>query len=566
MILYCTSMKRRCLILLAIILLGIFLRFWNFGKIPQGFQVDEVSFGYNAYSILKTGKDEYGKFLPLSLRSFDDYKAAGYSYLIIPFIMLFGLTEVAVRLPALVIGVLLIPLAYLITKKITKKENLALIVALLSAISPTFVFHSRVQSDPLASVFFVLLGLYAFLHWVEKGRNSYLFITLFLWIMSFFTYQFPRIFILVFLPILFLFYRKNFPKKGLVLFFLAGIVLLSLSFYLFGGNTSSRYSQVSIFKSQAVQLPLEETIREDKKTPPTLTRIFHNKPIAYGRFLLDNYFQYFSFDFLFFAAQSPARERVPDTGVLYLIELPFLLIGVYNIIRKKIHWGYFIVTWLLITPAALSFINDESPNMHRFLISVLPLEMIVGYGITEFFIYIKAKKRLLYKPFLLLVPLIFTYCVFYFMHELFVHQPVHRPWTRNYPYKKLVAEVDKLAPNYKKIIMTTSESNMYIFLLFYNKYDPKTYQSITYNAIKDNTYKNFDKYIFIHEDCPLYSGVDGGDTTAAGELHVLYVDRGNCINPTNARLLKIIKWGDKSPAFKLYDLRFVTRPPVSEQL
>ena len=48
---------------------------------PASINWDEASLGYNAYSLLKTGKDEYGNPWPVALRSFNDYKPALYSYL-----------------------------------------------------------------------------------------------------------------------------------------------------------------------------------------------------------------------------------------------------------------------------------------------------------------------------------------------------------------------------------------------------------------------------------------------------------------------------------------------------
>ncbi|EKD95597.1 MAG: hypothetical protein ACD_24C00433G0001, partial [uncultured bacterium] len=53
-------------ILLLIVLLGGALRFYQLASVPPSLARDEVSVGYNAYSILKTGKDEYGRIFPLS--------------------------------------------------------------------------------------------------------------------------------------------------------------------------------------------------------------------------------------------------------------------------------------------------------------------------------------------------------------------------------------------------------------------------------------------------------------------------------------------------------------------
>jgi len=56
-------------ILFIIIVAGFLIRFININNYPP-LLWDEASLGYNAYSILKTGRDEYGKFLPLIFKSF----------------------------------------------------------------------------------------------------------------------------------------------------------------------------------------------------------------------------------------------------------------------------------------------------------------------------------------------------------------------------------------------------------------------------------------------------------------------------------------------------------------
>src|SRR3990167_8598168 len=94
-------MNKKIFIFLTIIIgIASVLRLWQLGKVPSSPDWDEVALGYNAYSILQTGRDEYGKFLPIVLRSFDDYKPALYVYLAIPAIKLFGLNVFAVRLPS----------------------------------------------------------------------------------------------------------------------------------------------------------------------------------------------------------------------------------------------------------------------------------------------------------------------------------------------------------------------------------------------------------------------------------------------------------------------------------
>src|SRR3990167_8489226 len=93
-------------ILFLTLVLAAFLRLYQISHYPAGLNADEAALGYNAYSLLLTGRDEHGHVLPVNLESFGDFKPAGYSYLLVPMIKIFGLTEFAVRLPSVLFGVL----------------------------------------------------------------------------------------------------------------------------------------------------------------------------------------------------------------------------------------------------------------------------------------------------------------------------------------------------------------------------------------------------------------------------------------------------------------------------
>src|SRR3989344_3482713 len=94
------------LLLRGIILIAILTRLPFLGQFPNGFTGDEAQQGYSAYSILHSGRDEWGQFLPLNPRGFGDFKPPLQTYLMIPSIAVFGLTIEAVRLPSAILGVL----------------------------------------------------------------------------------------------------------------------------------------------------------------------------------------------------------------------------------------------------------------------------------------------------------------------------------------------------------------------------------------------------------------------------------------------------------------------------
>src|SRR3989304_6317172 len=105
--------------LLIILGIAIVLRLWKLGSIPPSLTSDEASLGYNAYSILKTGRDEYGQFLPIIFKSFGDYKPGLYVYSTVPFVAFFGLNEFSVRLPSAIAGVIAVWLLYKIVSSLS---------------------------------------------------------------------------------------------------------------------------------------------------------------------------------------------------------------------------------------------------------------------------------------------------------------------------------------------------------------------------------------------------------------------------------------------------------------
>jgi hypothetical protein len=353
-------------------------------------------------------------------------------------------------------------------------------------------------------------------------------------------YQSPRAFLLVFIPFLFWHYRAEL-KNNMKIAMGAIYVLLFVCIVSLTASGGARLNQTSIFTTPEVTLLLEESIREEGQVSPLVTRIFDNKPIFFGRAFVNNYFSYINFDFLFSKTQFPYRESIQHFGFLYLLELPFFLIGIYQIIRRRLRWGYLTLGWTFITPHVLAPFVLESPNIHRFLLAMLPLEILVGFGISQYFELVK-KRTVLFKTSIIAIPFLFIASLVFFLNQLFVHQPVHKPWQRNYPFQQLMTDLKKYEDKYDKIVVTNSLGNSYMFYLFYNQYDPKKYQE---SGSKGNERTStIGKYEFLSVDCPLSS-----------EPHVLYVISGmTCSTPPNSyKQIEVINWGDNTSAFKLYE-------------
>src|SRR4051794_32201702 len=147
-------------ILFALIVVGLALRLWALGSVPPGLDSDEASIGYNAYSLLQTGRDEYGVPLPLAFRAFGEYKRPAYIYATVPSVAAFGLTPFAVRFPAAVFGALSIPALYAAAFRLLRSRRAALCAAGMLAISPWHLQFSRGARE-VSLMLLALLGMAA---------------------------------------------------------------------------------------------------------------------------------------------------------------------------------------------------------------------------------------------------------------------------------------------------------------------------------------------------------------------------------------------------------------------
>lgn len=548
--------------LIIILALGFFLRTYQLGGIPVGFHRDEAYLGYNAYSILKTGRDITGHFLPLNLESFLN-SPAGYSYASIPFVALLGLNEFSVRFASAFFGSITIILVFLLVKKLFKNyaynNQLALLSAFSLSISPWHINLSRVATENVLVVFFISLGTLLYLYWIDKQKIYFLLTAFASFGITLTIYQAPRAFLPLFLPLLFILYNKRpYVKKMLlpVLMYLV-IIIVPLMLILSSHSLSQRIRMLSIFQNPGTQMVLNEQIREDGTAANRLiTRIFHNKAINYSATFLQNYSKHFSYDFLFTDSGLPDRYRVPQMGLLYLLDFPLIIFGLIKLINKEKKGALLLIGWVLLAPVGSALTFDDIPNLQRTLIIFPALSIITAFGLLEFW---KTIKHIKFGYFIkiLLVSVIF-YSFLFYMHQYYVHQIAHRPWYRQEGYKQMVAKVNELLPGYKKAVITDSESSPEIFFLFYSLYDPQKIQAEAKNIEWKTTSIKFGKYTLSSSECPLHTDTYADPLTqkakvfVRGEKDVLYVNHGSCKNPEKyIKTLSEVKRSDATSVFKI---------------
>jgi len=557
-----------------ILLLSILLRFYKLGDIPVGFHRDEAFLGYNAYSILKTGRDMTGHLLPLHFESFIQ-SPGGYSYASIPFIFFFGLSPFSVRFASAFFGTLTVLMTYFLVKQLFRQVKnseirssaVALIAALLLAISPWHINLSRTTTENTLVVFFITAGMYLFTLYLNKQKTPIAILSFFSFFITFGLYQAPRAFLPLFIPVMIALFWKTLTIKGRITGILLYLTLICLPLFLIlmSPQLSLRLRTVNIFYSEETRLIIEEQIREDgtKKIPISITRFFHNKPIGYFKELIGNYFKHFSYPFLFEDAGLPDRYRIYKTGLLYLIEFPFILAGLYLLIRRHAPADMLLLSWLFIAPIGSALTFDDIPNLQRTLIVFPALSIITAHGFLFFITKLQKYSRLLIIPVLTVLGIFASYEIFYYLHEYYVQQLVHRPWYRHEGYKELIPAVNAVLGSYNKAVITNSESAPTIFFLFFGIYNPATFQKeSSSSSVLSIDRTNFAAYEFTLEECPYkeYEDVDkltGLKTIAhTAQPGILYVNYGVCSDITiTGTTIKTIKRGDGTPVFKIVTLK-----------
>jgi len=190
------------IVLLIVSLLSVSLFLYKLTSSPPCLNADEATNAYDAYSILKTGKDQYGNFLPLRFKSFGDYKLPLLTYLAIPFIKVFGLNELGIRMVNFPFVFLFPIVVYLLTKELFKKQSIGLVASFLAAFAPGLQLLGRQAHEGYMTAFFLTLSFYLFLRFIKKQNVLNFSLFIFNFSLTLFAYHSSRLwagfFLLVF--------------------------------------------------------------------------------------------------------------------------------------------------------------------------------------------------------------------------------------------------------------------------------------------------------------------------------------------------------------------------------
>ncbi|MEK7497988.1 MAG: glycosyltransferase family 39 protein [Patescibacteria group bacterium] len=559
-------------ILIAILIIAALLRLWGLDRVPVSLFGDEVDIGYQAYSILKTGRDYYGNFMPIHFHSLAEWRTPLYLYSSVPTVAMFGVSAYGVRLSAAIFGIAGVLVFYLLVKELFKDEKLALVSAAVLALSPWHIQYSRGGFEVTQLLFFLLIGLLFFFKGLKYGKYLWISSASFAltpWVYS--TAKFFTPLLILFLIVAFWKDIFNISKKYLLFALLAFVIVGAPIAYstLFGGG-AQRFGYIGIFTDPIIEPEVgtargvDARARGEKGTglsPTFIDRMIHNKFTFVGNNLLINYLQPFSLDFLFNKGDPNPRHSINGMGEFYKIEALALILGLILFFSSKAqdHKVKFLIGfWILagVIPAALT--RDGGNHATRLILILPPLVFLISYGLVAGLGLIPQKLKkivaLVYIGFWLL-------CFLFYQHNYWAHNPTYSEHWWHTGYKEVMDYIKENESKYDKIVITTAAEPPWIFFAGLYGYDPANWQKnfpigndVTVDGL--GTVSHIDKFYFGNFGGGVYYWADVLDDKTlyiASEKEVKI----NLImkpdeTPGNLKLLKYITYPSGEPNFYIF--------------
>lgn len=459
----------RTLSLIFIIFLGAFLRFYHLDSIPRGINDDEASHGYNAYSLLLTGKDEWGKSYPIFFRESGNYASPLYTYLTIIPIKFIGFSIFSTRYVSALSGVLLIFLTYLTVYKFSRNTKLSLISSLVISISPWSILFSRTAIEANLALTIVAFGFYLLSLSLQK---VYFFIPAALIMgLSTHAYHAERVLGLFYLAIFVFVFKKKYlhHMKYLILGFVLFLIIQSPQFLL--------SIQPGAFKRFNLQNYLSyEFFLENGKQYMSFP---FGHLIFIAREFSSQYITYFSPLNLFFKPDPQLLRSIPDLSIFY----QWMLIPCIFVIRalRKFNTQIKLLLYcLLISPIPAALLKDPFYTL-RALPFFWGLSIVISIGIVKMIEKLNRKFQLGIIFVLLLYSLIMLYSSYFILFQY------ERSGIYGYPYQKLI-ELIVQYPKSNLVLDSDDTFPTYIWIAFYQKFDPNKLQEISSPRIGKNYY------------------------------------------------------------------------------
>jgi 4-amino-4-deoxy-L-arabinose transferase-like glycosyltransferase len=481
-------MFKRKYILILILAFALMLRLFNLSKLPM--YGDELTLVYDSYSLLKTGHDQTGQFLPLTFRM-GAGRPAGYVYASIPFVGLFGPSALGVRMLSILSGLGIITLIYLMVKRLFN-QNVAITSAIFAAISPWELSLSRGGFEAHFALFLVLLGTYSFL--LSEKKPWHLMITTITFGLAIHTYPIYKL-VLPLIAIGLIYYAGWFRykfisanRKIVFLSLITGLLFIVVSIFqtVYAGS-EQRFTAINVFSQQEILKKITREINYDISVtdlPLSISTLLHNKPTEYLKLLTNSYLKNYSVDFLFISGDGNPRHNMTGMGEMYWIDLLLIISGslyLWGLSKKKF---LLLIYWIAISPIAATLLIDTHALRSSFML--LPLLVLSSLGLY----YLLLNRKLpAIKILIVIIAAIGAFQFITVLNNLYLLSPnkYARFWSSE---SKIASELAYQEKNkFDKVILSDKIDNIEYAYQVYNRIDP---QEVISQNIKRKTLDEYE--------------------------------------------------------------------------
>ncbi len=515
-------------ILVLIIFFGYGLRLYRLDVSPPSLNWDEVSHGYNAYSLLTTGRDQWGQILPvINFRAYGDYPTALNLYLTVPIVYALGPTDLAARLPQVILGGLAIAAMFLTGFYYKRNWFTGLAAAGLMAIEPWTLFPSRAVFQSNGAVLLLCLAMAAYFR--SQRRGKYFVISLFLLGLSMLAYHNTRVFVpLLAMGMLVINIKSKIKWGWLVVVGVAVVIILV-------PTSRFRSGWVGIL-NQGATAYLEQS-RNQSSQSAFVTKLIYNRPVYFITQSALHYLDYFTPKYLFFSGGTQYQFSLPKNGVMYLVDLPFFYLGlVVSLTGSPFLW-----LWLLASPIPAAITADRYAVI-RATTMIPAVYLITASGITWVVSKIGGVKSRVVIG--ILVVIYFLSLGRYLTNYLYKY-PDEYSSSWQYGYKQVIDYVKARYDSFDQIIITKKYGESHEFILWYWPWSPRKYlsQNVVWDY-HDNWYwiNGFDKFVFVN-DWELSDYINKLDTS---RKYLIVSSPDNLVEKTK---LTTVNFLDGKPAF-----------------
>jgi hypothetical protein len=435
------------------VLTGLIIYTWQLGQVPPAVYTDEAVTGYNAFSVLMTGRDEYGQVMPVLFKYLGSWLPGLNIYLLAPLIKVLSLNAVTIRTQSVIFGLLLITVMYAGIRLKTGNGRTAFWGAAFFAITPWVFFYARTGYETLPGLMLFALGVILMERGSDKPGNARWGIAALIlsaYMAHMFRYLLPFVllgWILIYRNKLIFWPKKDWIKTAVVLLiFNLGNLWLVM--------TPAFWVKNQIYNNMGLGQIAENFM--------TQVKIYISPQIYFN--------------------QSPdidLQHQIPGMGLLYWwMILPFLAglaLWIRNF-RKNVWWW-----WVLLVGGIPAVMSGAFISTQRAVPLIIPMGIMIAEGME--FISKKIPNKLINISW----TAVFIYSGLLLFRSYFVLMPGLNAEAWNYGYEQL-AQVIKENPGTKIVIDNSRNPRNYILPLFYLSYPPAQYQKTSVLEIKGNYY------------------------------------------------------------------------------